>query len=223
MPVPVVFSKQERVPPINNASDFVGVTLMQLLWNRVYLGYEKTSWDFRIRSFILGIKNSIYVFNLNYTLIYLKNALNLFFQFSLRKGYCVILNENGYLRPSLKKAFRFYITPYYLETTFFYLIIIRLIRGIFTNNTKTLKKRRLQRLRFFPQLFVFTSPTESRYIINECHVLNIPSICFTDTSYLPVNATYLIPANEKDFHAVQTYITLFLISGVKARMTRTKI
>lgn len=197
-----------------------GLTIAQLLESRVYLGYEITSWDFRVRSFILGVKNRTYVYNLSYTVVLLKNALSVFFQLLVRRGFCAVINENEHFIGRLYKKFRFFYKRYFWNTRL-YLVFRRLQRGTLTN--KRMEGKRLSKFRIFPELCFISSPSESEYVINECQRSGIPSICMFESNKLPVNATYLLPCNEKFFKAVKLYVSLFFLMANKARLVRANL
>jgi ribosomal protein S2 len=71
----------------------VGFTTIQFFDYGAYLGYSDTSWDYRIRSFISHRKYGSYIFNLNKTIVMLKNALSFFLRVAVKRGYCALVNE----------------------------------------------------------------------------------------------------------------------------------
>ena len=65
-----------------------------MLLSNVHVGYDISNWDCLVSQFILGVKNKIHIFNLNYTFLYLKNALQFFYRVGLKRGFTAIINEN---------------------------------------------------------------------------------------------------------------------------------
>ena len=218
-------SPRQKLFNVRKEVTIFGFTLMQLVLRQVYLGYENNAWDFRLRSFVLGVKNSKYIFNLNQTLIRLKGALDFIFRISVRKGACAILNEQVDLFPyfSTKWDYDYLGNDSYYESasTSLYMLFERAIRGVLTN--KLLYKYRKSCFRVFPHVWFFTSATESHYIVEECRKVGIPSICIFDSVSFPVNATYTIPGNEKSWQAVQLYTTMVFLTNMRARLVLTNL
>jgi ribosomal protein S2 len=91
-------------------------------------------------------------------------------------------------------------------------------RGLFTNSRLDYLRKPL--FKIFPESCIITSPSESKYLIDECQRLNLPTFCLFETNLFITNATYVIPCNEKDHHAIKLYISLFFLVFAKAYLLR---
>ena len=71
-------------------------TIKQFIKNGVHLGHYKWECDYRLSYFLLGLRNSIHIINLYYTLFILKQALYISYNICLLGQKLLIANNIGY-------------------------------------------------------------------------------------------------------------------------------
>lgn len=183
----------------------VNFTINQLLRKKVFLGYDVSHWDFRINKYLLGKKNRVYIFNVNYTYVFLRRALSVFFNIAVRRGCCALVNENPRFRKPIERRFK----KFFRYKRLFRIATSRCPRGILTNHE--LNKVRIGFFKYLPHILVSLTPYFSSFISHECRVLNIPHVSIIDTSFFIVDADYIIPGNEKSLRTNLFYNSLFSI------------
>lgn len=195
----------------------VGFTRIQFFDYGAYLGYSTDSWDYRIRSFISHRKHGSYIFNINKTIILLKNALSFFLRIAIKRGYCALVNENLLF----KERFDLYFDK--MVNIFRRLAIVseKLERGILTSRKLTHSRKRV--FGKFPHTCFVSSPSISDYFIDETAVINIPAAAICDTTLFSLKTVYMIPASEKSFKFMRMLNALFYMYFLKGNMLRMNV
>ena len=71
-------------------------TIKQFIKSGVHLGHYKWECDYRLSYFLLGIRNSVHIINLYYTLFILKQGLYVAYNVSLLNQRILIANNVGF-------------------------------------------------------------------------------------------------------------------------------
>ncbi|KAH9469169.1 hypothetical protein MJO28_005563 [Puccinia striiformis f. sp. tritici] len=217
------------------------ITLATMITATTHLGHNKSLTNPTNFPFIYGTRSDIAIIDIRQTLTYLRRACNVIRETVLNDGIVLFSNgvegtekairlasqrlgENGYslgTRPNGKGA--------------------SWVRGTLTNSTEVLKRPRqvakqlrlsnsttkagpddhqnqrkqqaenLESLKFLPSLIVLFNPRESRVLLREAALKQIPTIGVIDTDVDPRVVTYPIPANDDAIRSIE------LIAGVLSR------
>jgi len=181
-----------------------------LIQGRVYLGADKSLWDPKISSYLLGIRNGFCIFKLKETLAYLRRAIKIIAKINHSKKQIIFIGSPLFEKYSLIKLF--------ISTNHFYTSNKFWINGILTNgkhfNTymnnffEVLKiKKKSDKLFFFrrfggisalkkiPDLVVIYNHSESLEALKEASKMGICIVSFVNSDANPEQSDYPIPGN----------------------------
>ena len=208
------------------------VTIKQLLEAGVHFGHQRQRWNPKMKKYIFGERNGIYILNLEVTLSCLKNVLQFVKQLSGEEKKVLFVGTKKQAQEPLRAASERAGMPYVDQ---------RWLGGMLTNfetvrksikkldsidemekegnfqfvtkkEANSLKKEReklmknlsgVRNMRKLPgALFVIDSENE-RIAIKEANKLDIPVIAVLDTNANPDGIDYPIPGNDDAIKAIK--------------------
>lgn len=210
------------------------VTIKQLLEAGVHFGHQTQRWNPKMKKFIFGERNGIYIINLEITLSCLENALNFLKKTAAEGKEILLVGTKRQAQDPLREAAQLCGMPYVNQrwlggmlTNFETLrkSIQRLDQidamekdGSFQYVTKKevgmLKKEReklvknltgIRNMRRLPSVMMVIDSKKEEIAILEARKLGIPVVAVLDTNCNPDVVNYPIPGNDDAMRAVKLF------------------
>ena len=210
------------------------VTMKQLLEAGVHFGHQTKRWNPKMKKYIFGARNGIYIIDLQKTLRLLREACDFVRDVSEKGGYVLFVGTKKQVQETIaeeaKRCGGFYVDKRWLGGTLtnFSTITINIDRlkrletskadGSLDSLTKKeglrLEKQRLKLERSLSGIrdmdhlpgAVFVIDTRKEKIaVHEGNKLGIPVIAVVDTNCDPDGVDYVIPGNDDGMRAVRLF------------------
>ena len=221
------------------------ITKSQLLEAGVHFGHNTRRWNPKMKEYIYGERNGIYIIDLEKTVVKIEEAYKALFN--------IVQNNGKVLFVGTRKQTQDVIKEEALRSESFY-VDQRWLGGTLTNN-KTIQKSILKLndieameaegkfellpkkevsnilkekerlLKFFsgirtmvnlPDAMVVVDPKTEHNAVAEAHRLHIPVFALTDTNCDPDDADYVIPANDDAIRSVKLIVGTLANAVVEA-------
>jgi len=210
--------------------------LLELLEAGAHFGHQTQRWNPKMKKFIFGERNGIYIINLEKTADLLEKACEAV-KVLASKGKNVVLvgtkkQAVDIVREEAERAGCYYINRRWLGGTLtnFETIRARINKlreleelqtsGYFeklpkkeaANLTKQLAKLQntlggVKEMRGMPDMLFIIDQKKELIAIQEANKLNIPVVCMVDTNSDPDNIDYVIPANDDAIRSIKLITT----------------
>ena len=221
------------------------ITKSQLLEAGVHFGHNTRRWNPKMKEYIYGERNGIYIIDLEKTVVKIEEAYKALFNIAQNNGKVLFVGTRKQTQDVIKEeALRS--ESYYVDQ--------RWLGGTLTNN-KTIQKSILKLneiekmeeegkfellpkkevsnilkekerlLKFFsgirtmvnlPAAMVVVDPKTEHNAVAEAHRLHIPVFALTDTNCDPDDADYVIPANDDAIRSVKLIVATLANAVVEA-------
>lgn len=184
-------------------------TIKQFIKNGVHLGHYKWECDYRLSYFLLGLRNSIHIINLYYTLFILKQALYISYNICLLGQKLLIANNIGYKIGTDFKD---------IKVKQLWYINNKWIGGALSNQREIFLNNEQLYLQFYglgynsllPSYVFASNVKETKSCIFEAIVLNIPCSTLMDSNMGFYGIFYGLPGNDDNFLSVYLFTKLFI-------------
>lgn len=203
------------VPFIKNSFLNLKLTLVQMLWANVHLGHRRKFLNVKIKPYLLGLRNDVYILNLFKTIYQLKLIMSIITNLiSLRNKLLVIKD---------KDAFNFKVSLFF-KNVYFY--DKKWIGGLLTNfkrikyglkfKEENSSRGGLRRMKRFPSLVFFFDVDLSFWAVAEASNLDLPIAAVIDSNINFLNIiNYFVVGNNKSFESSYLYLNLLRNSVLK--------
>ena len=207
-------------------------TLLQLLEAGAHFGHQTQRWNPKMKKYIFGERNGIYIINLEQTTELLEKACDAVKSLAAKGKNVVLVGTKkqavDIVREEAERAGCYYINRRWLGGTLtnFETIRARINKlreledlkesGYFEKLPKkeaaTLMKQldKLQKtlggvkeMRGMPDMLFIIDQKKELIAIQEANKLNIPVVCMVDTNSDPDNIDYVIPANDDAIRSIK--------------------
>lgn len=196
----------------------INYNFKQLIKKGVHLGHYKWECDYKISFFLLGLRNSLHIINLNYTMYLLRRVLYVVYNISKLNQKILLINNNEHniLFNNFKK-----------HQNYFLYINSKWKGGLLTNH-KHIRKYNLKLLKLFPSLqnmhilpsFIFVSNfKETSSSIFESIILNIPTSGLINSTSILYGIHYGIPSNNESIISKNLFNILLIKTTLEALNT----
>ncbi|MEW6615220.1 MAG: 30S ribosomal protein S2 [Thermodesulfobacteriota bacterium] len=212
----------------------LNITMKQLLEAGVHFGHQTKRWNPKMKEYIFGARNGIYIINLQKTVQLFREAYNFVVE-TVSKGETVLFvgtkkQAQDAVEEEAKRCNMFYVTNRWLGGTLtnFQTIkqsIDRLkkIEAMKTDGTidsltkkealKIEKEREkleknlggIKDMGKLPGAILIIDPRKERISVAEAKKLGIPSIALVDTNCDPDDITYVVPGNDDAIRAIRLF------------------
>jgi small subunit ribosomal protein S2 len=210
----------------------VSITMKQLLEAGVHFGHQTKRWNPKMKEYIFGRRNGIYIIDLQKSLKLFKNAIQFVFELGVQGKTILFLGTKRQAQEAIQEA---------AQRTSMYYINQRWLGGLLTNFVtiqKSIKRfRELETMRGNGQYDLFSKKEVARYererkkleknlsgikemsglpdalfvidtrletiAIKEAAKLGIPIIGVADTNCDPDEIDYIIPGNDDALRAIR--------------------
>ena len=195
----------------------IKLNVAQMLVSNVHLGHTKKFSSVKIKPFLLGYRNNIYILNVSYTLNQIKLISALIINIiSLRQKLLIIKDRDFF---NFKMMLR-------LPNVFFF--DKKWTGGVLTNfrkvrNSKKFKEEQtsfnsLRAMRYLPSCVFFFDADLSYWALMEASNLDIPISAVVDSNINRIGLiNYPIVGNNKSFEALYLYLNLIKNAAIKGR------
>jgi len=227
------------------------ITMKELLEAGVHFGHETKRWDPRMKPYIFGARNGIYIIDLQKTVQLFKEVYQ-FVRDLAAKGECVLF-------VGTKKQAQESISDEATRSGMFY-VNHRWLGGMLTN-FQTIKKSidRLKKLEAMkneeiynllpkkeilglekertrlerslggiknmdrlPGAIFVVDPKKEKIAIQEARKIGIPSIGIVDTNCNPEEVDYILPGNDDAIRAIRLFATKIADAAIEGKQLREK-
>ncbi len=210
----------------------VSITMKQLLEAGVHFGHQTKRWNPKMKEYIFGQRNGIYIIDLQKSLKLFKNAIQFVYELGVQGKTILFLGTKRQAQEAIQEA---------AQRTGMYYVNQRWLGGLLTNFVtiqKSIKRfRELESMRSNGQYDLFSKKEVARYererkkleknlsgikemsglpdalfvidtkleaiAIKEAAKLGIPIIGVADTNCDPDEVTYIIPGNDDALRAIR--------------------
>lgn len=184
-------------------------TIKQFIKSGVHLGHYKWECDYRLSYFLLGIRNSVHIINLYYTIFILRQGLYIAYNICMLNQRILVANNVGYkLSVSFEK----------INKEQLWYINNKWISGLLSNQKEILLNNEKLFLKFYDlgynsllPAYVFASNIkQTSSCIFESIILNIPCSALIDSNVGFYGIFYGIPSNDDNFVTMYLFSRLFI-------------
>ena len=210
----------------------VSITMKQLLESGVHFGHQTKRWNPKMKEYIFGQRNGIYIIDLQKSLRLFKNAIQFVYELGVQGKTILFLGTKRQAQEAIQEA---------AQRTSMYYVNQRWLGGLLTNFVtiqKSIKRfRELESMRTNGQYDLFSKKEIARYererkkleknlsgikdmaslpdalfvidtkletiAIKEAAKLGIPIIGVADTNCDPDDIDYIIPGNDDALRAIR--------------------
>jgi small subunit ribosomal protein S2 len=227
------------------------VTMKELLEAGVHFGHETKRWDPRMKPYIFGARNGIYIIDLQKTVQFFKEAFQYIRDITSKGEYVLFVGTKKQAQESISeeasRCSMFYVNQRWLGgmLTNFQTIrhsIDRLKKLEAMKNEEIynllpkkeilqLEKERsrlektlggIKNMDHLPAAVFVVDPKKEKIAINEARKLGIPSIGIVDTNCNPEDVDYVIPGNDDAIRAIRLISSKIADAALEGRQTYEK-
>ena len=224
----------------------VSVTTKELLEAGVHFGHQTRRWNPKMKPYIFGARNGIYIIDLQKTSKRLRDALSFVFDIGAHGGSVLFVGTKRQAQQPLveesKRCGMHYVDQRWLGGTLTNFSTIRrrinrlkeledlAANGSEVKMTKKDRSRldtdhaRLHKSLFgikdmdrLPQALFVVDTNKERIAVAEANKLNIPVIAIVDTNSDPDHIDYPIPGNDDAIRAIRLFASRFADALIEAR------
>lgn len=227
------------------------VTMKELLEAGVHFGHETKRWDPKMKPYIFGARNGIYIIDLQKTVQLFKEAFQFIVGVASRGGYILFVGTKKQAQETIaeqaNRCGMYYVNHRWLGgmLTNFQTIkrsIDRLNKLEAMKNDEIysllpkkevleLEKERtklerslggIKNMDHLPGAIFVVDPKKEKIAIHEARKLGIPSIGIIDTNCNPEDVDYVIPGNDDAIRAIQLFATKIADAVVEGKQIHEK-
>ena len=193
----------------------INYNFKQLIKKGVHLGHYKWESDYKLSFFLLGLRNSLHIININYTIYVLRRVLHIVYNVSKLSQKILIVNNNSYNTLFNKKFFS--------HKPFLY--VNKKWKGGLLTNHKNIRKYNfklfnnylsLKNMYILPSFIFVSNYNETNSSIYESIILNIPTSSLIDTDNTLYGIHYGIPSNNQSIITKNFFNLLFIKTSLEA-------
>lgn len=184
----------------------INILSTNLINNRTYLGWLKSKkWNPDNKNYLVGFRNNFCIFDLNQTVINLRNALKLIYEYNKSNKKILFV---GFPELEKKKFNKL------LKNSHYYINHNLWINGLLSNKQIILSNSKFKTLKKKPDLLVIYQNSIELETLKEGINLNIPIVSFTNVHDNINKIPYSIPGNFYSVGAGKLYYN-FLLTIIK--------
>ena len=223
------------------------VTMKQLLEAGVHFGHQTSRWNPKMKPYIFGARNGIYIIDLQQTVKMFRDAYNFVRDVTAQGGQMLFVGTKKQaqdaIREEAERCGHFYVNTRWLGGTLTNFQTIKqsidrlkkademLIDPAITN---ALKKRELlsiererdrllialggiKNMRKLPDALFVIDPKKEEIAVKEANTLHIPVVAVVDTNCDPDVIDYKIPGNDDAIRAIRLFSAAIADAAIEGR------
>lgn len=212
------------------------ITMKELLEAGVHFGHQTSRWNPKMKPYIFGARNGIYIIDLQRTVSLAKEALQFVTQLGAQGKKVLFVGTKAQskdvIREQAEKCGCPYVNERWLGGT---LTNFSTIQGCISSLDKIDEKKAsgladqmpkkekaaldkeherllrnlggIRKMREMPGALFVVDPSKEHNAVAEAQVLGIPVIAITDTNCDPDNISYVIPGNDDALKSIRLFAT----------------
>jgi small subunit ribosomal protein S2 len=170
------------------------VTMKELLEAGVHFGHQVRRWNPKMKEFIFGERNGIYIIDLQKTQKLFKDAVKFVTQAAVEgKSFMFVGTKRQAQDAVEEEATR--CNQYYVNQ--------RWLGGLLTN-FQTVQKS-IQDMKVLPDVIFIIDSNKEEIAVHEANKLGIPVVAIVDTNCNPDGIDYIVPGNDDALRAVRLF------------------
>jgi len=214
------------------------ISMKQLLEAGVHFGHQTNKWNPKMKPYIFGARNNIYIIDLQQTVGLFQNAYNFVIDTVSEGGEIMFIGTKKQSQDSIHDEATRCGMPYVNQRwlggmlTNFVTIKKRIdrlnyldqifeddsVRAFPKKEIMGLQKEReklvkvlggIQKMKSLPAALFIVDPKRETIAVNEAKKLRIPIIAIVDTNCDPENIDYIIPGNDDAIRAIKLFSSKF--------------
>ena len=216
----------------------------------LHLGHKTNKWNPRTSNFILGMRDGIFIIDLEQTLIMIKRALTFIKKVCLKRGYIFyipsfIQNESFFIKNNTKSLENPLIKKRETNLIFLYpeffssskqrgmlyawtqkrqnLYTLSLDKNELENKIQLNPNLNTSNLFFKPEVLFILEINANTTLIKEALKLQIPIVSILDSNSNTYGIQYPIPGNNDTLEAQKLYTELLINTIIDAKKTEIKL
>ena len=222
------------------------ITKNQLLEAGVHFGHNTRRWNPKMKEYIFGERNGIYIIDLEKTVVKVEEAYKELFNIVQNNGTVIFVGTRKQTQDVIKEeAIRsesFYVDQRWLGGTLtnnktirksiaklveiekmeeegtFELLPKKEVAGILKEKERLVKYfSGIREMTKLPQAMVVVDPRTEHNAVAEAHRLGIPVFALVDTNCDPDDADFVIPANDDAIRSVKLIVATLANAVVEAK------
>ena len=222
------------------------ITKNQLLEAGVHFGHNTRRWNPKMKEYIFGERNGIYIIDLEKTVVKIEEAYKELFNIVQNNGTVIFVGTRKQTQDVIKEeAIRsesFYVDQRWLGGTLtnnktirksiakladiekmeeegtFELLPKKEVAGILKEKERLVKYfSGIREMTKLPQAMVVVDPRTEHNAVAEAHRLGIPVFALVDTNCDPDDADFVIPANDDAIRSVKLIVATLANAVVEAK------
>ncbi len=224
----------------------VSVTMKELLEAGVHFGHQTRRWNPKMKGFIFGARNGIYIVDLQKTLRRLREALGFVTDVAAKGGNVLFVGTKRQAQESVvedaKRSGQYWVDQRWLGGTLTNFVTIRKSLARLREIEETLdgegaeKMTKKERARMekergklekalsgirdmdrLPQVMIVIDPQKEHIAVAEANKLGIPVVAVVDTNCDPDPVDYPIPGNDDAIRAIRLFTGRFADAILEGR------
>jgi small subunit ribosomal protein S2 len=234
-------------PRVRQGGEFlVSVTMKELLEAGVHFGHQTRRWNPKMKGFIFGARNGIYIVDLQKTLRRLREALGFVTDIASKGGSVLFVGTKRQAQESVveeaKRSGQYWVDQRWLGGTLTNFVTIRKSLARLREIEETLdgegaeKMTKKERARMekergklekalsgirdmdrLPQAMIVIDPQKEHIAVAEANKLGIPVVAVVDTNCDPDPVDYPIPGNDDAIRAIRLFTGRFADAILEGR------
>lgn len=228
------------------------VTMRQMLEAGLHFGHQTRRWNPKMKPYIYGPRNGIYIINLDKTMRQFRRAYNFVIDHVAKGGSILFVGTKRQAQDIVKQE---------AERCGMYYVNYRWLGGMMTNfqtikrSVERLKKIEamqedgtisrfpkkeilmmekeriklsrnlggIKNMRTLPDIVFVIDPNNEDIAVNEANKLNIPVIALTDTNCDPDGIEFLIPGNDDAIRSIKLITSLVADAVLEGKEQRGEV
>jgi len=209
-----------------------GITMKQMLEAGLHFGHQTRRWNPKMKPYIFGPRNGIYIINLDKSMQLFRKAYDYVVEETSKGGYILLVGTKRQAQTIIKEeAVRcgmYYINHRWLGGTLTNFQTIKKgvdrlksieamqedgsinkfpKKEILLMEKERIKLERniggIKNMRSLPAAVFVIDPNKEQIVVKEANKLNIPVIALADTNCSPDGITHIIPGNDDAIRAIK--------------------
>ncbi len=227
----------------------VHISMKELLEAGVHFGHQTKRWNPKMKKYIFGSRNGIYIIDLQKTLKKFKEAVAYVQTVAEQGGNVLFVGTKRQAQESIEtqaqRCNMYYVNNRWLGGTLTNFKTIRksvetlnrleamATDGSYDKLTKKeildleKKKEKLNKVLFgiknmtrLPDILFIVDPNREKIAVSEANKLGIPIVAIVDTNCDPENVDFVIPGNDDAIRAVKLFTTRVADAVIEGRQVR---
>ncbi len=195
------------------------VTMKNLLEAGVHFGHQTSRWNPKMKPYIFGARNGIYIIDLQQTVKLFRDAYNFVRDLTAQGGQMLFVGTKKQaqdaIREEAERCGAFYVNTRWLGGM---ALTKKEIGGMRHEREKLLSSLGgIKGLRKLPDALFVIDPKKEEIAVKEANKLGIPVVAVVDTNCDPDRIDYKIPGNDDAIRAIRLFCAAVAEAVIEGR------